>query len=66
MRNISDKDAEKFKTHILWPITFFSLKARSLLHNAEKYGTAIQEANGNTTWRTPVACWVSNAADMHS
>ena len=64
MRNISDKNVEKVKTHILHSITFFPTVA-PFLDNAEKQGTARQATDDNIIRRVPFACWITKATDTH-
>jgi hypothetical protein len=48
MGNVSDNIAEKIKTYILGSVTFFP-KILPLLVNVQKYGTARQDIDDNTT-----------------
>jgi hypothetical protein len=65
MRNISDKIAEKIKTHILCSITF-PQKQCHLWDNVEKYSTARQATDDNTIWCMHFACCITKATDAHS
>ena len=51
MGNVSDNIAEKIKTYILGSVTFLSPKILPLLDNVQKYGTARQDIDDNTTRR---------------
>jgi len=51
MRNISDKNLKKFKTHILHSDNFFFRKTYRLRVNVEKYGRDRQATDENMTWR---------------
>ena len=67
MRNISDKDLVKIKTHILCSITFFR-NSCLLCDNVEKYNTAGQTTDDNIIGllRMRLACWITKATDTHT
>jgi hypothetical protein len=58
------KVAEKLKTHILCPITFFLRKSCIVWDNVEKYRTARQAIM--TIWRMRSACWTPKATNTQS
>ena len=58
MRNVLDKDVEKFKAHILSSINYFFRKSYRLWENVEKYGRAEHATDGNTIRRMRVALWM--------
>jgi hypothetical protein len=58
--------AEKIKTHILYLVTFSSLKSCRLWNNVEKYGTVGQATDGNTMQRMRIACWIPKATNTRS
>jgi hypothetical protein len=63
-RNISDKDVEKIKTHILRSVEFLPRKSCLVWDNVEKCCTA-RQATDDTIWRMPFACWITKARDTH-
>jgi hypothetical protein len=66
MRNISDKRAEKIKTHISNSITFFS-KSRTVYEIMwENMVRAKQTTNGHVIRRMRFARWIRRATDTHS
>jgi hypothetical protein len=70
MRNLSDKLAEKIKTHILCsktpPPPPPPPKKWDLWDNVQKYGRARQVTNDNTMGWMQVMCWITEHTDTHS
>jgi hypothetical protein len=64
VRNVSDRNLEKVKTHML--VNFFPRKSYLLWDNVEKYSTAKQATDCNTVRRMRVACWIPKSTDTHS
>jgi hypothetical protein len=64
MRNISNRVAEKIKTHILCLI--FPRKLYRLWDNVEKYGRDRQATDDNIIRRMRFACWITKATDTPS
>jgi hypothetical protein len=58
------KVVEKFKTHILRPITFFPLK--SCLFVTMLKNTVDPVTSQMTLWRMRIACWIPKATNTHS
>ena len=65
MGNVSGKDVEKIKTHILGSITF-SRRTCRLWGNVEKYGRSRQATDDSIVQRMRVACWITKATEKCS
>ena len=59
------KVVEKIKTHILFPITFFS-QILPLRDNVKNYCRAWQATDDSITPRMRIACWITKAVNTHS
>jgi hypothetical protein len=56
---------QKIKTHILYSITFFSLK-NCALYEIMRKNIAQPDWSQLTTWRMRIACWIPKSANRHS
>jgi len=65
MGNVSGKDVEKTKTHILGSVTFFRRTCR-LWGNVEKYGRSGHTTYDSIVQRMRVACWITKATETRS
>jgi hypothetical protein len=64
MRDVSDRsNRENQNTHFMF--NNFLPKICRLRHNVEKYGTGRQATDSNIRRSMRLACWITEATDMH-
>jgi hypothetical protein len=64
MRNVSEKVAEKIKTHVLCPVTFF-FENLAIYEIMWKH-FVMPDRPQMTMWRMRVACWIPRTTSTYS